>query len=100
MNTHQNHLLEKFKEVQKLTDEELSARLWSSQFRPDSTKVNYCSNGDKATLALNQLFENMFDAEDREDFNFLIERKPISYDFRVSNRKRSEAIVAVLLCVV
>jgi len=43
------------------------------------------------------ILNTIFDDEDRAIYNKLLGRKPISYDFRPSNRKRVEAIFAIML---
>jgi len=45
---------------------------------------------------LHHIESNIFDKEDREIYNELLDRKPISYDFQPSILARSWAILAIL----
>ena len=82
-----NDLIEDFKQIKLLSDDALLANI--------NTLI-----GKKHSLSTDEFFnyieEQVFDAEDRENYFDLLQRKLVSYNFCPSDRKRSEAILTIL----
>ena len=80
-------LIKDFEKIKLLSDESLLANINTL-----IGKKNYLPTED----FFNYIEESVFDAEDRSNYNSLLQRKPISFNFNPSLRKRSEAILTIL----
>ena len=90
--------VEKYRQVcRQMPDKELTSILASTGWRGLDRVSNLCSEHPKATEALDFIVDEVFDYDMRQQYNELLDRCPLSYDFMTSNRHRAEAIVTLHL---
>ena len=91
-------IIEKIKanheQIKNLSDEEISQKL--SHLTQSGKTFNICSNTHDSHEFLNKMESSFMDEEDIIYYNILLGRKPVSWDFNPSNRKRAEALLTVI----
>jgi hypothetical protein len=85
------------KAVKELSNEQLNTNLNAIKWEDKShIFINFCEEGHDANELLNKFESQVLDNEDYAIYAKLLDRKPISWGFMPSNRKRAEAIFAIL----
>jgi ribosome assembly protein YihI (activator of Der GTPase) len=88
------HIKAEHEKIKNLSNEVINENL--RHLHNEHSNLDFCSDSLEAHEFLNKMEDNFMDEEDLEYYNFLLGRKPISYDFHPSNRRRSEALLAVI----
>ena len=80
--------------IKLLPDEIINQNL--SHLHSDHSTLDFCSEAHDTHTFLDKVENVILDEEDRGYYNYLLGRKLVSYDFFPSNRKRAEALLAVI----
>ena len=80
--------------IKLLSDSVINQNL--SHLHNENRTLDFCSEAHDTHSFLNKVENVILDDEDRGYYNYLLGRKLISYDFQPSNRKRAEALLAVI----